>query len=86
MPALVPLMPTLSCSKMKTKSTHGGKREGAGRKPAPLPLRTKKFRASEEEWQEFLSYLMNDATGDFDIIIRALRIRVALIKKRQASQ
>ena len=63
------------------KPTHGGKRKGAGRKPALLPLRLKKLRASDDEWEEFLSYLMSDAAGDFDIIIRALRIRTVLIRK-----
>ena len=63
------------------KPTHGGKRKGAGRKPAEHPLHVKKFRASEGEWQELLSYLMGDATSDFDIVIRAVRIRTALIKK-----
>jgi hypothetical protein len=57
---------------MATKSTHGGKRERAGRKPVPFPLHTKKLRASEKEWQEFLSYLMGDARKDFIVILQAL--------------
>lgn len=52
---------------------HGGKREGAGRKPASLPFHLKKLRASDKEWQEFLSYLAGDAERDFQIIITALR-------------
>lgn len=55
-------------------STHGGKREGAGRKPALLPLRTKKFRASDKDWQEFLSFLGGDAEIDFQITLVALRM------------
>jgi len=57
-----------------TKSTHGGKRTGAGRKPALLPLHLKKFRASDKDWQEFLSYLTGDAAMDFLIILVALRM------------
>lgn len=57
---------------MKQTKSHGGKREGAGRKPALLPLHTKKLRASESDWQEFLSYLADDATKDFEILIHAL--------------
>jgi len=53
--------------------THGGKRKGAGRKPAPLPERTKKFRASDKDWKEFLLYMSKDAEYDFSIVISALR-------------
>lgn len=56
------------------KPKHGGKRKGAGRKPAPLPLRTKKLRATEEEWKEFLSYLTGDAQMDFFLLLVALRM------------
>lgn len=51
----------------------GGKREGAGRKPASLPEFTKKFRASEDERNEFMDMLMGDATSDFIILINLLR-------------
>lgn len=53
--------------------THGGKREGAGRKPALLPSFWKRFRATQEEWQEFLSLLTGDARKDFLTILEALR-------------
>ena len=59
---------------MSTKHlpTHGGKRIGAGRKPAPLPLSTKAFRASPDEWKEFLSLLTGDARQDFLDVLDAL--------------
>jgi len=44
---------------------HGGKRKGAGRKPAPEKSFLKKFRASEAERIEFMSLLANDAREDF---------------------
>ena len=56
------------------KKTHGGKREGAGRKPALMPVHTKKFRATETDWEEFLSFLSGDAEKDFLIVLAALRI------------
>lgn len=55
------------------KTTHGGKRKGAGRKPALLPLHTKKLRASEDEWREFMSHLTGDARHDFVALLVALR-------------
>ena len=54
------------------KTKHGGKREGAGRKSALKALRTKKLRATDAEWEEFLSYLTGDAIKDFETIIHAL--------------
>jgi len=54
-------------------TTHGGKRKGAGRKPALLPFFLKKLRASEEERKEFMSYLTGDARKDFIILLEALR-------------
>lgn len=56
------------------KPTHGGKRKGAGRKPASLPLRTKKLRASQKDWEEFLSFLGGDAEQDFCVLLVALRM------------
>jgi hypothetical protein len=56
------------------KSKHGGKRKGAGRKPASLPFHLKKFRASDKDWQEFLSYLTGDAKADFLLILTALKL------------
>jgi hypothetical protein len=58
---------------MKVKSTHGGKRKGAGRKPALLPVFTKKLRASDAEREEFMSMLEGDATTDFIILLNLLR-------------
>ena len=55
------------------KPIHGGKRKGAGRKPALLPLHLKKFRASEKDWVEFLSYLTGDAVKDFEMILACLK-------------
>ena len=55
------------------KSAHGGKRIGAGRKPALLPVFIKKFRASESLRKEFMSYLTGDAKQDFAIVLTALR-------------
>jgi hypothetical protein len=55
------------------KTTHGGKRKGAGRKPAPDPVFTKKFRASDNERIEFMSYLTGDARKDFVIVFQAVR-------------
>lgn len=52
---------------------HGGWRPGAGRKPALLPLRLKKFRASDEDWAEFMSYLTGDAKNDFILVLYAFR-------------
>jgi hypothetical protein len=55
------------------KPTHGGKRKGAGRKPALLPVFLKKLRATETEWREFLSLLTGDARKDFVILLDALK-------------
>lgn len=55
------------------KPTHGGKRTGAGRKPAPLPYFLKKLRATDAERAEFLSMLTGDATKDFIILLNVLR-------------
>lgn len=49
--------------------SHPGK---AGRKPALLPLHTKKFRATEQAWQEFLSHLAGDSQVDFEILLQAV--------------
>ena len=57
---------------MNNKS-HGGKRKGAGRKPAPDPVFIKKFRASESERKEFMSLLTGDAREDFIMVLRSLR-------------
>jgi hypothetical protein len=56
------------------KPTHGGKRKGAGRKPASNPVRTKKFRAAEDEWKEFLSLLDGDARKDFLTLLLAVNL------------
>lgn len=53
--------------------SHGGKRKGAGRKPAPDPVFIKKFRASKNERIEFMSYLTGDARKDFEIVFNAVR-------------
>jgi hypothetical protein len=56
-----------------SKTTHGGKRPGAGRKPALLPFFTKKMRATEGERKEFMSRLSADAREDFLTLLYALR-------------
>jgi hypothetical protein len=58
---------------MVSKPTHGGKRTGAGRKPALLPLFLKALRATEEERKEFFSMLTGDARQDFLRILKGLR-------------
>lgn len=49
--------------------TWGGKREGAGRPVThtdpEIKERTKKFRATDEEWAEFLDMLPNDSREAF---------------------
>lgn len=57
---------------MNKNKLHGGKRTGAGRKPASLPSFNKKLRASENERIEFMSYLTGDARKDFETLIHAL--------------
>lgn len=57
----------------KTPITHGGKREGAGRKPASEPtVFIKKFRASKLEQIKFKMYMTGDARKDFLLVLRAL--------------
>ena len=58
---------------MDKKLKHGGKRKGAGRKPAPEPVFTKKFRASEYEQLKFKLFMTGDARKDFVFIIRAIQ-------------
>ena len=52
----------------------GGKREGAGRpiihNHPEIKERTKKFRATDEEWAEFLGLLPNDSREAFLAIRR----------------
>ena len=55
------------------KHTHGGKREGAGRKFTSEPVFTKKLRASKKEKKEFMALLTGDARKDFIRLSNALR-------------
>lgn len=55
------------------KPTHGGKRKGAGRKPASLPFFLLKLRATEAEREEFAALLTGNARKNFEIILKALR-------------
>lgn len=56
-----------------TKPSHGGKRKGAGRKPASEPVVfLKKFRASKLEQVKFKMFMTGDARKDFLYIIRAI--------------
>src|SRR5690242_18833259 len=52
---------------MKAKLEHPNKSHPgrAGGKPALLPFHLKKLRASDKDWQEFMSYLTGDAAMDF---------------------
>jgi hypothetical protein len=52
---------------------HGGKRTGAGRKPALYPSFDKKLRATETERKEFMRLLTGDARKDFEMLNHALR-------------
>lgn len=61
------------------KNKHGGKRipgpgKRLGRNPSPLPSFLKRFRATDEEREEFKAYLSGDASRDFKIILEALRV------------
>jgi hypothetical protein len=67
------------------KPTHGGKRIGAGRKPAPgeYPPFNKKFRANDAERSELFSLLTGDSRRDFLIVLNALRKYVAGMNLRK---
>ena len=58
----------------KANSTWGGKREGAGRPfthtDPEIKERTKKFRATDQEWAEFLSLLPDDSREAFKVLSR----------------
>lgn len=62
-------------------ATHGGKRQGAGRKPAPFPVFLKKLRATNQERAEFASLLTGDARKDFVLILDALKAFLRKDKK-----
>jgi hypothetical protein len=55
------------------KLTHGGKRKGAGRKPARFPAFCKRFRATDNERKDFSGLLTGDAREDFLLILKALK-------------
>lgn len=54
--------------------TWGGKREGAGRpithNDPTVKERTKKFRATDQEWAEFLNRLPKDSREAFQVLYR----------------
>ena len=54
------------------EKSHGGKRKGAGRKPALLPFFLKKLRATNAERKRFTNLLTGDAREDFLLILNAL--------------
>lgn len=60
----------------KINPTWGGKREGAGRpithNDPEIKERTKKFRATDEEWAEFLDLLPDDSRDAFLVLIKAV--------------
>ena len=53
----------------KANSTWGGKREGAGRPithtDPEIKERLKKFRATDQEWEDFLYLMPNDSRDAF---------------------
>jgi hypothetical protein len=57
-----------------TKTTHGGKRKGAGRKPGSFPVFLKKLRANDLERAEFMDLLTSDARNDFLTLFAALKL------------
>ena len=58
---------------MNNTPTWGGKREGAGRPVVhtdpTIRERTKKFRATDEEWEEFLDMLPGDSREAFHYLV-----------------
>lgn len=58
---------------MSSKNKRGGKREGAGRKPASVPAFLKKFRATDEERREFMRRMYGDSRKDFVMVLNAIR-------------
>jgi hypothetical protein len=57
----------------QSNPTHGGKRKGAGRKPALLPFFNKKLRATQWERKDFMSFLSGDARKDFELLYKLLK-------------
>jgi len=59
---------------MTDTPTWGGKREGAGRpithNDPEIRERTKKFRATDREWEEFLDMLPDDSREAFLMLYR----------------
>lgn len=63
------------------KHTHGGKRKGAGRKSAPLPVFIKKFRATKHEIEYFKGFMSGNARKDFLIVLEALITKYKTLKE-----
>ena len=61
---------------MDNNPTWGGKREGAGRPfthtDPEIKERTKKFRATDQEWAKFLDLLPDDSRDAFLMINKAV--------------
>jgi len=61
----------------KANSTWGGKREGAGRPivhtDPTIKERTKKFRATDEEWAGFMDLLPDNSREAFQLTVQALK-------------
>jgi hypothetical protein len=62
---------------MKTGNRNwGGARSGSGPKPRhtdpEIKVRHKKFRATDEEWQQFLDLLPNDSREGFELLLGCL--------------
>jgi len=57
--------------------TWGGKREGAGRPVVhtdpEIKERAKKFRATDQEWAEFLDLLPDNSREAFQLTVQALK-------------
>jgi hypothetical protein len=52
------------------KAMHGGKREGAGRKPSDYPRRQRPLAASDKEWEQIKALAKNNGLSTNEYIIR----------------
>ena len=69
--------------------TWGGKREGAGRpiihNDPDIRERTKKFRATDEEWEEFLDLLPSDSRSAFLLLAQSFYLLLKALPLTQRS-
>lgn len=52
------------------KATHGGKREGAGRKPSDNPRKQRPLVASDTEWEQIKALAKGKSLSTNEYIIR----------------